>query len=138
MRSATQQALRGATELNLSPREFALLHLFLTHPATVLNRAQILETVWARNQDMAPNLVDQYVLFLRRKIDRPFGMHNSRPSGGAGYRLREHPTPVTGPGYPPQHTNRADRRAVTAAEAIPPLADSYLARRKDSEGLHPC
>jgi hypothetical protein len=54
MRSATQQALRGATELNLSPREFALLHLFLTHPATVLNRAQILETVWARTRTRPP------------------------------------------------------------------------------------
>ncbi len=100
MSPATRQAWRGDIELNLSPREFNLLELFLTHCGEVLNRRQILETVWARSHDKAPNLVDQYVLYLRRKIDRPFGVHQLETVRGAGYRLREHPTPAASPGYP--------------------------------------
>ena len=100
MRPATRQAWRGATELNLAPREFALLQLFLTQPGKVLNRAQILESIWARNHGGAPNLVDQYVLYLRRKIDRPFGVRQLETIRGIGYRLREFPTPSLSTVYP--------------------------------------
>jgi Transcriptional regulatory protein, C terminal len=56
-----------------SPREFALLELFLAHPGVVLTRTRILEHVWDFAYDPASNVVDQYVGYLRRKVDRPFG-----------------------------------------------------------------
>jgi two-component system, OmpR family, response regulator len=75
-------------ELELSPTEFALLELFLAHPDEVLTRSRILEHVWDFAYDPASNVVDQYVAYLRRKIDRPFDRADLETVRGAGYRLR--------------------------------------------------
>jgi two-component system OmpR family response regulator len=86
---ARRRAWRGEVELDLSPKEFALLELFLGHPGEVLTRTRILEHVWDFAYDPASNVVDQYVGYLRRKIDRPFGRDDLETVRGAGYRLRE-------------------------------------------------
>jgi two-component system, OmpR family, response regulator len=88
---ATRQAWRGQAELELSPKEFALLELFLRHPGQVLTRTRILEHVWDYTYDGVSNVVDQYVGYLRRKIDRPFGITQLETVRGAGYRLRVTP-----------------------------------------------
>jgi two-component system OmpR family response regulator len=85
---AAKRAWRADTELRLSPREFALLELFLRHPGDVLSRSQIIETVWDFAYDGGSNVVDQYVNYLRRKIDVPFGRHDIETVRGMGYRLR--------------------------------------------------
>jgi two-component system OmpR family response regulator len=85
---ATRRAWRGETELHLSVKEFALLELFLRHPDQVLTRTRILEHVWDFAYEGGSNVVDQYVLYLRRKIDRPFGVDQLETIRGAGYRLR--------------------------------------------------
>jgi two-component system OmpR family response regulator len=85
---ARRQAWRGPVELELSPTEFALLELFLAHPDEVLTRTRILEHVWDFAYDPASNVVDQYVGYLRRKIDRPFGRADLGTVRGVGYRLR--------------------------------------------------
>jgi two-component system OmpR family response regulator len=86
---ARRRAWRAEVELDLSPKEFALLELFLSHPGEVLTRTRILEHVWDFAYDPASNVVDQYVGYLRRKIDRPFGRDDLETVRGAGYRLRE-------------------------------------------------
>ncbi len=86
---ATKQAWRGNSELRLSPKEFALLELFLRHPGAVLTRSQILEAVWDFAYDGGSNVVDQYVAYLRRKIDLPFGRRDIETVRGMGYRLRQ-------------------------------------------------
>jgi two-component system OmpR family response regulator len=86
---ARRQAWRGQARLELSPKEFALLELFLVHPGEVLTRTRILEHVWDFAYEPASNIVDQYVGYLRRKIDRPFGRRSIETVRGAGYRLRE-------------------------------------------------
>jgi two-component system OmpR family response regulator len=85
---ARRQAWRGQVELDLSPTEFALFELFLRHPDEVLTRSRILEHVWDFAYDPASNVVDQYVGYLRRKIDRPFGRGDLETVRGVGYRLR--------------------------------------------------
>ncbi|WP_131745309.1 response regulator transcription factor [Frankia sp. Cppng1_Ct_nod] len=85
---AARRARRGTTELDLSPREFAILELFMRHPGEVLTRTRILEHVWDFAYDGMSNVVDQYIAYLRRKIDRPFGMDQLETVRGAGYRLR--------------------------------------------------
>ncbi|MEV8634924.1 response regulator transcription factor [Streptosporangium sp. NPDC051023] len=85
---ASRRAWRGPAELELSPKEFALLELFLRHPGQVLTRTHILESVWDYAYDGVSNVVDQYVAYLRRKIDRPFGVKHLETVRGAGYRLR--------------------------------------------------
>jgi two-component system, OmpR family, response regulator len=86
---ATKQAWRAGVELQLSPKEFALLELFLRHPGTVLTRTQIIESVWDFAYDGGSNVVDQYVAYLRRKTDVPFGRHDIETVRGMGYRLRQ-------------------------------------------------
>jgi two-component system OmpR family response regulator len=84
---AARLAWRGDTVLELSAKEFALLELFLRHPGEVLSRARILEHVWDFAYEGVSNVVDQYVAYLRRKIDRPFGIEQLETVRGSGYRL---------------------------------------------------
>ena len=85
---AARRAWRAGTELHLSPKEFALLELLLRHPGDVLTRSRIIEAVWDFGYDGGSNVVDQYVNYLRRKIDTPFGRHDIETVRGMGYRLR--------------------------------------------------
>jgi two-component system OmpR family response regulator len=85
---ASKRAWRGHAELQLSPKEFSLLELFLRHPGMVLTRSQILDAAWDFAYDGTSNVVDQYVTYLRKKIDVPFGRHDLETVRGMGYRLR--------------------------------------------------
>ncbi len=69
--------------VELSPREFSLLHAFVRHPGQVLSRQQLLSRVWGIEFDPQSNLVDVYVRYLRRKL----GDGRIDTVRGAGYRL---------------------------------------------------
>ena len=84
---ARHRAWRGPTELELSPKEMALLELLMRHPDDVITRTQILEHVWDFAYDGLSNVVDQYVSYLRKKIDKPFGRTDLQTVRGVGYRL---------------------------------------------------
>jgi two-component system, OmpR family, response regulator len=86
---ASRRAWRGEDELDLSAKEFALLELFLRHPGEVLTRTKMLDQVWDYAYDGVSNVVDQYIAYLRRKIDRPYGRNDLETVRGAGYRLRD-------------------------------------------------
>jgi two-component system OmpR family response regulator len=86
---AGKRAWRGELELDLSPKEFSILELFLRNPGVVLSRSQIIDAVWDFAYDGTSNIVDQYVAYLRRKIDRPFGRDDIETVRGMGYRLRQ-------------------------------------------------
>jgi len=85
---AAKRAWRAAAELHLSPKEFSMLELFLRHPGHVLTRSQIIEEIWDFAYVGGSNIVDQYVNYLRRKIDVPFERHDIETVRGMGYRLR--------------------------------------------------
>jgi two-component system OmpR family response regulator len=84
---AAKRTWRAGTEVRLSPKEFSLLELFLRHPGNALTRSQIIEEIWDFAYDGGSNVVDQYVNYLRRKIDVPFGRHDIETVRGIGYRL---------------------------------------------------
>jgi two-component system OmpR family response regulator len=84
---ATHRVARGEIDIDLSPKEFALLELFLRHPDEVLTRTAILEHAWDFAYDGTSNVVDVYVRYLREKIDRPFGRRTIETVRGVGYRL---------------------------------------------------
>jgi len=86
---ARRQVWRGDRQVDLSSKEFALLELFMRHPGEVLSRTKILDHVWDYAYDGLSNVVDQYVGYLRRKIDRPFDRDDLETVRGAGYRLRD-------------------------------------------------
>jgi two-component system, OmpR family, response regulator len=85
---ATRAVRRGATEIELSAREYALLETFLRRPDQVLDRFQLLEHAWDGAYENRSNVVDVYVRYLREKVDRPFGVSSIETVRGAGYRLR--------------------------------------------------
>jgi two-component system OmpR family response regulator len=86
---ARRRVWRGETEVELSPKEFSILQIFMSRPGEVLSRFALLEHAWDYDYENRSNVVDSYVRFLRRKIDRPFGMRSIETVRGAGYRLRE-------------------------------------------------
>jgi two-component system OmpR family response regulator len=86
---ATRQVWRGEAEIELSAKEFAILETFMRRPGEVLSRFQLLEHAWDYDYENRSNVVDSYVRFLRRKIDKPFGVASIETVRGAGYRLRE-------------------------------------------------
>jgi two-component system OmpR family response regulator len=85
---ATRRVARGAIEIVLSAKEFALLELFMRRPNEVLTRTTIIDQCWDFAYDGTSNVVDQYVRYLRDKIDRPFNRNDLETIRGAGYRLR--------------------------------------------------
>jgi two-component system OmpR family response regulator len=85
---AAHEVRRGGTRIGLTPKEFALLHLFMRRPGVVLSREQLIEHAWDVAYEGDSNLVDVYVRHLREKIDRPFGRHSVETLRGLGYRLR--------------------------------------------------
>jgi len=84
---AGHRVTRGGTQIALTPKEFALLELFMRRPDEVLSKAAILTHVWDAHYDGDPNVVEVYVGYLRRKIDVPFGRQALQTVRGAGYRL---------------------------------------------------
>jgi two-component system, OmpR family, response regulator len=85
---AAHRAWRGEVEVELSAKEFALLHLFMRRPGETLSRQRLLDGVWDMAFDGRSNVVDVYIRYLREKIDRPFGRHSLETIRGVGYRLR--------------------------------------------------
>lgn len=80
-------ATRAGRNIELAPREWALLELFMRNPLQVLSRTQILNRVWDYSFEPGSNVVDVYVGYLRRKINRPGLPRLIHTVRGAGYRL---------------------------------------------------
>jgi len=85
---AAQRVWRGRTEIRLSPKEIALLELFLRRPGEVISRYELLDHAWDMSYDNRSNVVTVHVRHLREKIDRPFGRCAIETVRGVGYRLR--------------------------------------------------
>jgi DNA-binding response OmpR family regulator len=83
----THEAARGggATLIELTSREFALLEYLMRHPNQVLTRTMIAEHVWNYDFDNATNVIDVHVRNLRRKLGAKL-IHTVR---GAGYRISD-------------------------------------------------
>jgi heavy metal response regulator len=84
-----REVRRAGKNIELSPREFSLLELLLRHPNQVLTRTQIVEHVWNFDFYSDTNVVDVYIGYLRRKIDRGFVPPLIQTVRGVGYRLSE-------------------------------------------------
>ena len=89
----THVVRRGETTLDLTPREFALLHFLMRRAGDAVTKAEILASVWDSDYPGSDNLVEVYVGYLRRKIDAPFGVTSLETVRGVGYRLTP-PTPA--------------------------------------------
>jgi two-component system response regulator MprA len=87
--TGTRQARRGERVIDLTAKEYDLLHLFMRHPRQVLTRDQIFDDVWGYDFGGESNIIEVYVRYLRTKLeadDEPRLIHTAR---GVGYALRE-------------------------------------------------
>lgn len=86
----TQRVSIGEKAILLSPREFSLLAFLLRTPDVIYSRQQILEEIWGGSDFVDLNIVDQYVSYLRKKVDKDLGLSIIETIRGVGYRIPRH------------------------------------------------
>jgi DNA-binding response OmpR family regulator len=84
---AERRCQRGAVEIPLTAKEFAVLACLGRRPGEVVSKIEIIDEVWDTAFDGDVNIVEVYVRTLRRKIDLPFDRQSIETVRGAGYRL---------------------------------------------------
>lgn len=84
-----RKVFRGATRIDLSAQEFALLALLVRNKGVTVTRARITEDLWNMAFDGDPNLVDAAIRRLRRKVDDPFPTKLIQTRRGVGYVMGE-------------------------------------------------
>ncbi len=87
---AAHSVTRAGVRVDLSPREFSLLEYLARRPGEVVRRSEILDHVWDYDYDGMSNIVDVYVGYLRRKLEKPFHSPVIRAVRGVGYILEPH------------------------------------------------
>ncbi|KRE60640.1 response regulator transcription factor [Nostocoides sp. Soil756] len=87
----TRRVTREGREIQLTAREYALLHHLMRRAGQVQSKAEILENVWDSDYPGADNVVEVYIGYLRRKIDTPFDTRIIETVRGMGYRLNPLP-----------------------------------------------
>lgn len=79
---------RGGVELKLSAKEYALLEYLIRNKGVVLSRIQIEENIWGFDYEGSSNIVDVYIRYLRRKIDKDHPVKLIHTIRGSGYVLK--------------------------------------------------
>jgi two-component system, OmpR family, response regulator len=85
----TVRAVIDGTPVALSTKEFALLSLLVSRPGESLSRTEILQEVWGTTKHIDQTIVDQYVSYLRRKLEPTDSGVSIVTVRGVGYQLRE-------------------------------------------------
>lgn len=84
-----RRVARGLQRIDLTPKDFALLHLLARRPGEILSRSFIASQVWDMNFDSDTNVVDVAVRRLRAKVDDPFEHKLIHTVRGMGYVLED-------------------------------------------------
>jgi two-component system, OmpR family, response regulator len=84
---ATHEVRRAGESVVLTAREFAVLEYLARHPHEIVTRTRLLEHVWDENYPGSTNIVDVYVGYLRKKLERPFRRRLIRTVRGVGFVL---------------------------------------------------
>lgn len=85
----TKLAYRGEKPIRLTGTEYRLLAYLMRHSPRVISRTELLEAVWGVNFDMQTNVVDVYINYLRKKIDRGYSPRLIHTMIGMGYVVKE-------------------------------------------------
>ncbi|AIR88889.1 heavy metal response regulator transcription factor [Pseudomonas cremoricolorata] len=87
--SVRRRVFRGGVRIDLTTKEFALLHLLMSRSGEALTRSQIISLIWDMNFDCDTNVIDVAIRRLRSKIDDPFETKLIHTLRGVGYVLEE-------------------------------------------------
>ncbi|NNF23405.1 MAG: response regulator transcription factor [Rhodobacteraceae bacterium] len=85
----SRKVTRAGQDIDLLPREFALLEHLLRRKGRVQTRTMLLEAVWDISFDPMTNVVETHISRLRAKVDKPFETELIVTVRGAGYRIEE-------------------------------------------------
>jgi len=94
---ASRSCERNGDRVELTPREFSLLEVLMRSAGDVVPKRQLLDSVWGMDFEGDPNVVEVYVGYLRRKLDKPYGTSTFETVRGAGYRLAAAPAAPADP-----------------------------------------
>jgi two-component system, OmpR family, copper resistance phosphate regulon response regulator CusR len=80
---------RDNIAIQLTPKEFGLLEFLIKNKGHVVSKEDIAEAIWDQNPGKSLNVIEVYINFLRKKIDKDFEPKLIRTKSGMGYVLRE-------------------------------------------------
>ena len=84
---AAHTCARGAHDISLTSKEFAVLEYLMRHAGAAVSKAELLAHAWDVNFDGDPNVVEVHLSGVRRKIDAPFDRASIETVHGVGYRM---------------------------------------------------
>ena len=85
----TKQVTRAGDEIKLTTKEFAVLEYLMRNEGKVLSKEKIISNVWDFDADVLPNNVELFIMFLRKKIDKPYKTKLIQTVPGFGYKIVE-------------------------------------------------
>lgn len=88
MNTAAKSVTRNGQEISFTATEYRLLEFMMRNRGRVLSRIELLENVWSINFNMGTNVVDVYVNYLRKKIDRNNSVKLIHTVTGMGYIIK--------------------------------------------------
>lgn len=83
----TKQVTRAGDEIKLTTKEYAVLEYLMRNEGKVLSKEKIISNVWDFDADVLPNNVELFIMFLRKKIDRPYKTKLIQTVPGFGYKI---------------------------------------------------
>ena len=89
MNLESKEVARSGKKIDLTPKEFALMEYLIRNHGKVVSKKEIAEKVWEINFDTGTNVIEVYVNYLRKKIDRDFPHKLIHTQFGMGYILKE-------------------------------------------------
>ena len=85
----TREVTRGTRKIDLTTKEFDLLHFFMRHPRQVLTREMIYDRIWGYDFGGESNILEVYIRYLRTKLESEEAPRLIQTVRGVGYALRE-------------------------------------------------
>lgn len=87
--SESKIVMRDGQNIELTPKEFSLLEYLIKNKGRVVSKADIAENLWEQNNQQSLNVIEVYINFLRKKIDKDFKPKLIHTKTGMGYILKE-------------------------------------------------
>lgn len=84
---STKQVTRAGDEIKLTTKEYAVLEYLMRNEGKVLSKEKIISNVWDFDADVLPNNVELFIMFLRKKIDKPYEKKLIQTVPGFGYKI---------------------------------------------------
>ena len=84
---SSKQVSRVGNEIKLTTKEYAVLEYLMRNEGKVLSKEKIISNVWDFDADVLPNNVELFIMFLRKKIDKPYKRKLIQTVPGFGYKI---------------------------------------------------